>query len=69
MNTTAVFLEPVNRMDTRQLQPMPDSSEAAWDRWMLDVGGADFLSWRARCQPSAPAPDVARPAGTVASED
>jgi hypothetical protein len=54
MNATAMFLEPANSLETRPLQPLPDASEAAWDRWTLEVGGADFLAWRAAGQRPAP---------------
>jgi hypothetical protein len=58
MNATALFLEPEGRCKTRELQPLPDASEAGWDRWMMEVGGADFLAWQAACRQSAPKPSV-----------
>jgi hypothetical protein len=58
MNATALFLEPATRMETRELQPLPDASEAAWDRWMIEVGGADYLAWQATCRHSAPKPSI-----------
>jgi hypothetical protein len=58
MNATALFLEPAGRLETRELQPLPEAGEAAWDRWMVEVGGAGFLSWRvARRQPT-PTPSL-----------
>jgi len=56
MNATALFLEPATKMDVRELQPLPDASEAAWDRWMVEVTGPGFLSWRAASPPPALAP-------------
>jgi hypothetical protein len=58
MNAIALFLEPPGKFETRELQPLPDASEAAWDRWMLEISGPDFFSWRAACPPSAPKPSA-----------
>jgi hypothetical protein len=69
MNATAVFLEPANNLEAPQLQPLPNASEAAWDRWMLEVSGADFLSWRAALRQSAPASAIERPLRAVLSDD
>jgi len=58
MNATAMFMEPATRMETRELQPLPDASEAAWDRWMIEVCGAGFPAWQAACRYSAPTPSA-----------
>jgi hypothetical protein len=56
VSATALFLEPASTFETRELQPLPDGSEAAWDRWTIELAGAGFLSWRAASQQSARAP-------------
>jgi len=46
MKATATFLERTDHLEPRQLQPLPDASEEAWDRWLVEVGGAGFPSRR-----------------------
>jgi hypothetical protein len=60
-NASALFLEAAGSLEMRELQPLPDASEAGWDRWMLEVSGADFLRWRATLpQPAPPGPTANR---------
>jgi hypothetical protein len=40
MNTTALFTDSMTGLEPPQLQPLPDASEAGWDRWMVEVSGA-----------------------------
>jgi hypothetical protein len=68
MNTTALFLEPATRMETRELQPLPDASEAGWDRWMIGVCGADYLAWQAACRRPTPKPSVDEQVRVFAAE-
>jgi hypothetical protein len=46
MNATAIFLGPTASSEASQVQPLPDASEAAWDRWVFKVCGTGFVSWR-----------------------
>jgi hypothetical protein len=54
MNASALFLERPGGLEPRELQPLPDASEGAWDRWLLDVCGPEFVSRHSVYQ-SAPA--------------
>ena len=56
MNTTASFMEAATSFEASQVQRLPDASEAAWDRWVFEVCGTGFISFRAASQKSAPPP-------------
>jgi hypothetical protein len=40
MNTTAIFMDSTTGFEAPQLQPLPDASEAGWDRWIVAITGA-----------------------------
>jgi hypothetical protein len=39
-HVTAIFLESRAGFESPQLHPLPDASEAGWDRWIVEVVGA-----------------------------